>query len=177
MLKIILNSLECKQYLGNKRLVESIGPHFDRMKKQEWFQDNLVKEIIETVDNAHVELGFSVVSNKTGAGYSVNDLSGGAKFLILTQCMRDRVFLATMGDNCCDMLEKIALSYEEDGLDLIIVSDYVHRFNFKYIDSIEYINYNTVCHNWQEIYNQVYVKFLDDTEKYRKAGLDEEDDE
>lgn len=35
MLKIILNSLECKQYLGDKRFVESINAHFDRVKKQE----------------------------------------------------------------------------------------------------------------------------------------------
>lgn len=117
MLKIILNSLECKQYFGDKRFVESINAHFDRVKKQEWFSNDIVKEIIQKIDGAHVEVGFSVVNDKTGAGYSVNDLSGGAKFLILVQCMRDRVFLATMGDNGCDLLEKIALDYEKEGKD------------------------------------------------------------
>lgn len=33
MLKIILNSLSCKQYLGDKRFVESINAHFNRVKK------------------------------------------------------------------------------------------------------------------------------------------------
>lgn len=169
MLKIILNSLECKQYLGNKRFVESIDAHFERVKKQEWFSNDIVKEIIQKIDDAHVEVGFSVVNNKTGAGYSVNDLSGGAKFLILVQCMRDRVFLATMGDNGCDLLEKIAQDYEKEGKDLIIVSDYLHKFNFKYVKEIEYINYGVICHNWNEIYDKVYDKFLNDTEKYRRG--------
>lgn len=170
MLKIILNSLECEQYLNGMRFVESTGAHFNRMKQQEWFKDELVGEIINQIDGAHVELGFSVVNNRTGAGYSVNDLSGGAKFLILVQCMRDRVFLATMGDNCCDLLEKIAINYEKDGKDLIIVSDYIHKFNFKYIKEIEYVNYNRVCHNWDEL-SKVYDMFLEDTEKYRKEEV------
>lgn len=168
MLKIILNSLECKQYLGDRRFVESISAHFDRVKKVEWFSDDIVREIIKEIDNSHVEVGFSVVNDKTGVGYSVNDLSGGAKFLILVQCMRDRIFLATVGNNGCDLLEKIALDYEKEDKDLIIVSDYVHEFNFKYVKEIEYINYGVVCHSWNEIYNKVYGRFLDDTEKYRR---------
>lgn len=169
MLKIILNSLSCKQYLGDKRFVESINAHFNRVKKQEWFDDEIVREIIQKIDNAHVELGFSVVNDKTGAGYSVNDLSGGAKFLILTHCIRDRVFLATMGDNGCDLLEKIALDYEHEGKDLVIVSNYIHKFNFKYIKKIEYVNYGIVCSSWDDIYDNVYDKFIKDTEKYRRG--------
>ena len=83
--------------------------------------------------------------------------------------MRDRVFLATMGDNGCDLLEKIALDYEKEGKDLIVVSDYLHKFNFKYVKEIEYINYGVICHNWNEIYDKVYDKFLNDTEKYRRG--------
>ena len=169
MLKIILNSLDCERYIENKKLVESINAHFDRVKKQEWFKEDIVKEIIREIDNAHVEVGFSVVNDRTGAGYSVNDLSGGAKFLILTHCVRDKVFLATMGDNGCDLLEKIALDYESEGKDLIIVSDYIHRFNFKYVKEIEYLNYGVRCKNWNDIYNNVYKRFVEDTEKYRRG--------
>ena len=166
MLKIILNSLECERWLNGRKFVDSIQAHFDRVKKQEWFQDPMVQEIIATVDHAHVELGFSVVSDRTGAGYSVNDLSGGAKFLILAQCERGRVFLATMGDNCCDLLEKIAA--ERGDQDLIVVSDYLHKFNFKYVNEIEYVNYDIVCRSWDDVYRNVYDRFLEDTRKYRE---------
>ena len=169
MLRIILNSLESEKYLNNKKLVESINAHFNRVKKQEWFNDELVKEIIQKIDNAHVELGFSIVNDKTGAGYSVNDLSSGAKFLILTHCIRDKVFLATMGDNGCDLLEKIALDYERENKDLVIVSNYIHKFNFKYIKEIEYVNYGVICKSWDDIYDKVYDKFFSDTEKYRRG--------
>lgn len=169
MLRIILNSLESEQYLNNKKLVESINAHFNRVKKQEWFNDELVKEIIQKIDNAHVEIGFSVVNDRTGAGYSVNDLSSCAKFLILTHCIRDKVFLATMGDNGCDLLEKIALDYERENKDLVVVSNYIHKFNFRYIKEIEYVNYGVICKSWDDIYDNVYDKFMSDTEKYRRG--------
>ena len=169
MLKIILNSLECEKYLENKRFIDSINAHFDRVKKQEWFDDELVREIISEIDDVYVEIGFSVRNNRTGVGYSVNDLSGGAKFLILAHCVRDKVFLATMGDNCCDLLEKIALDYEKNGKDLIIVSNYIHEFNFKYIKEIEYVNYKIICKSWSDVCKRVYPKFISETKKYRRG--------
>ncbi len=47
--------------------------------------------------------------------------------------LRDNVYLATMGDNCCDFLERIALDYEKEGKDLIVVANYLHKFQFNYI--------------------------------------------
>lgn len=120
---------------------------------------NLLKKIIHEIDDARVELGFSVRSNKTGAGYSVDTLSTGAKTLILMYELRDRIFLASMGDNCTDLLEEIAADYEKEGRDLIIVANYMHKFNFRHITSIEYINWGIVCHSWNDICKYVYSKF------------------
>lgn len=167
MLKILIDSTEYDKYLKGKRFVEFPNSHFDRMKQQEWFSDELVKEIIQHIDNASIEVGFSVVNNITNMGYSVDNLSGGSKFLILAYKLRDRIFLATMGDNCTDLLEKIALEYEKDGKDLIIVSNYLHKINFKYIKEVEYINWNIKCHSWSDICKEIYPKFLKHFENKR----------
>lgn len=74
-----------------------------------------------------------------------------------------------MGDNGCDLLEKIALDYERENKDLVIVSNYIHKFNFKYIKEIEYVNYGVICKSWDDIYDKVYDKFFSDTEKYRRG--------
>lgn len=167
MLKILIDSSEFNNYLKGKRFIEFPNAHFDRMKQAEWFEKDIVKQIIKDIDKAHVELGYSIVNNVTGLGYSVDDLSGGSKFLILVYNMRDRIFLATMGDNCTDLLEQIALVYEKEGKDLIIVSNYLHQFNFKYIKEIEYINWNIRCNSWEEVCREVYPKFLNHFEKKR----------
>ena len=160
MLKILLNSLEYDKYLSEFKFIDSIGSHFNRVKQPEWFDDLLVREIIEKVDNAYVELGFSVRSFCTGQGYSVNELSGGAKSLILMHKLRDRVMLATMGDNCTELLEKIAADYEKQGKDLVIVSNYLHKFPFKHIKKIYYMNWDKVCTSWDDVCNSIYPKFL-----------------
>lgn len=74
-----------------------------------------------------------------------------------------------MGDNGCDLLEKIALDYERENKDLVIVSNYIHKFNFKYIKEIKYVNYEVICKSWDDIYDNVYDKFFSDTEKYRRG--------
>lgn len=159
MLKIIMGSELVYNFIDKKQFVEFPNGYFDSIKKEAWFNDKLVREIIEQVDRAYVELGFSVRSIDYSTGYSVNDLSGGSKFLILAHMLRDKVYLATMGDNCTDLLEKIAMEYEKEGKDLIIVSNYLHRFNFKYVKEIEYLNWGIRCKSWKEIYNKVYDRW------------------
>lgn len=156
MLKILIGSTLYEKYFNDDRYIDYPNQYFNQVKEQEWFNDKTVQDIINHIDNASIEIGFAVRHNVTGAGYSVNDLSGGAKTLILIHKLRDEVFLATMGDNCTDIIEQIALDYEKEGKDLIIVSNYLHRFNFKYINDIEYINYNIICHSKSDIFNKIY---------------------
>ena len=159
MLKIVAGITEYDKYFNDNKFISFTNSYFNDFKEAKWFEDAFVKKIIKDIDDSTVSNGFAVVSNKSGIGYSVNDLSGGSKFLILTHCNRNNVFLATMGDNCTDLLEMIALDNEKNGKDLIIVSNYLHKFRFNYIDSIHYVNFNITCHSWKEVYDKVYTKF------------------
>lgn len=176
MLKILMDSSEFDKYLKDKRFIEFPSMHFNRVKKAEWFKDPFVRKIIQEIDKASVELDFSVINNETHIGYSVDSLSGGSKFLILAYECSDRIMLATMGDNCTDLLEQIALYYEKNGKDLIIVSNYLHRFKFNYIKSIEYINWGIVCHSWMDIHDKVYDRYLNHEKSKRALWEDDEVD-
>lgn len=170
MLKIIMGSEQVHKYT-DKRLIEFPGNYFNEMKKQDWFEDKFVQKIIKEIDKAYIELGFSVRSIEYGDGYSVNDLSGGAKTLILMHKLRNKMFLAMMGDNCTDLLEQIAISYEKTGQDLIIVENYLHQFKFNYIDSIHYINWGITCKSLSDINNLVKRKW------YKQEDENKTDDE
>ena len=146
MLKIIMGSERVKEFTDQK-FIEFPNSYFNYTKKASWFKDKLVKEIIEQIDRATVELDFAVKSLDYNTGYSVDTISGGSKALILIHKIRDKIFLATMGDNCTDFLEKIALDYEKEGKDLLIVENYLHRFKFNYIKDIYYVNWGITCHN------------------------------
>jgi hypothetical protein len=165
MLKIILNSNKYDSFNIGKRFIDYPNGFFNIKKKPEWFKDKFVRKIINDIDDSYVEMDFSVVNKSTKTGYSVDTICCGSKLLILVYEMRDIVFLATMGDNCADFLEQIALDYEKHGQDLIIVSNYLHDFNFKYIDSIEYLNWGITCHSSQDICEKVFDKFVDEMKR------------
>lgn len=154
MLKIIMGSEQVHKYT-DKRLIDIPSKTFDTLKKQEWFSDKFVQEIIRTIDKAIVELGYSVRSINYDKGYSVDDLSGGTKTLILVYKIKDKIILTKMGDNCTDFIERIALEHEQRGEDLLIASDYLHLYNFKYIKAIEYLNWGIVCHSRNDIDNKI----------------------
>ncbi len=160
MLKIIMGSERVKEFTDRK-LIQFPNYYFNEMKKQEWFKDEFVKEIIRTIDKAEVELGYSVHSIEYDAGYSVNDLAGGTKTLILIHKLRDLLFLAVMGDNCTDFLERIVADYEKEGKDLLIVENYLHRFQFRYIDSIYYVNWGITCHSLEDIDDKIKYKWYE----------------
>lgn len=177
MLKIIMGSEYAEQYIKNKKIIEFPNSYFNELKESKWFGDSFVQEIIEKIDKAYVETGFAVHSIEYDEGYSVNDLTGGSKFLILAYMLRDNVYLATMGDNCCDFLERIALDYEKEGKDLIVVANYLHKFQFNYIKDIEYLNWNIVCHEWNDIEYKIYGKWLEQEKMdYEESDEDEEDE-
>ena len=173
MLKIIMGSENFDRYIKGRKFIEFPNDYFNTLKKSVWFRDSFVKEIIKDIDKAYVESGYAVHSIEYDEGYSVNDLSGGAKFLILAYMLRDNIYLATMGDNCTDFLERISLEYEKEGKDLIIVSNYLHKFNFNFIKDIEYMNWNITCHNWDDIEYKIYDRWID---QEREEIGDEEDE-
>ncbi len=168
MLKIIMDANLAYKFT-DKKVIRFPGSYFNEMKKQEWFKDEFVKEIIRTIDKAEVEIGYSVRSLEYDAGYSVNDLAGGTKTLINIYEIRDKLFLTKMGDNCTDFLERIALDYEKHGQELLVVSNYLHSYKFNYIDSIYYVNWGITCHSYDDIDTKIKNIWYEQEGMYRPS--------
>ena len=162
-----------EKFIDMDMFVDTPNASFNTFKESSWFKDEFVQEIIRDIDGAYMEGDFAVHSLKYDEGYSVNDLSGGAKLLILAYCLRDYVYLAMMGDNCTDFLERISLEYEKEGKDLVIVSNYLHRFKFNYVDSIEYLNWNIICNSCKDIDKKICSKWIEQ----ERAGVEDDDDD
>lgn len=156
MLKIIMGSEFAKQYVKGKYYVKDTKTYFNEYKKKNWFKPKIVKDIIRDIDKAEMDGVYSVISLIEDTGYSVNDLAGGTKTLIAIYNERDTVFYTSIGDNCTDFLERIALDYEKQGEDLVIVSNYLNDFQFNYVDSIEYLNWGIICHSFEDINRKVW---------------------
>lgn len=160
MLNIFMDStLAANRYA--KLFIEFPNQRFNRVKEASWFEDDFVKEIISSIDNADVVVDEAIKSRKTGTGYSVDKLSGGAKALILMYELEDKIVLATMGDNCIEFVERIAAKYEKEGKELTIVSNYLHKFKFKYIKEIRYLNWDIICKSTDDIESLVEDKWYE----------------
>lgn len=82
---------------------------FDLYKKQEWFQDPFVQQIIKEVDHATVLQGFVLQTDK-GMIIPPEYLSTGTKTAICMYEMSDQVFnLTQMGDNVFVYMCQLAL--------------------------------------------------------------------
>lgn len=138
MLKIILGNKDENKYLRDKKYVNYNDGLFDDEYEEGWFNDTFIKRILADIDNIDLSKsnGSLFKNSITGDIHSPKELSTGCKTLILIYKYKDVIFQARFGDNCTDLLEEIALNN-----DITIKSDYLHVFNFKVLNEIEYINY------------------------------------
>ena len=158
MLKIILGSDYAEEKLGI-HVMYGIESVFKASKKKEWFRDDFVKKIISDIDNADVILDFSIYSRMYETGYSVDSLSAGAMSLIMAYEKPELNIVLRMGDNCTDLLEQIVSKYDKQGKDITIICNYMHMFNFRYIDKIKYVNWGITCKSRADIVNKVMDKW------------------
>ena len=166
MLKIILGVENVDKYIKNKRkFINFPNEYFNQYKEPEWFRDEFSKRLIKEIDKATIIADFAVQSDINGTGFSVNDLAGGTKTLMLMYNCPNNIVLAKMGDNCTKFVEWIASEFEKQGRDLIIVSNIIHQYDFKYIDKIHFINYNITCTSWQDVMDNVYMRWYNDREE------------
>lgn len=147
MLKIIMGRENIEKYRPDLEFIGAPHEMFEFKKKTSWFEHDFLKRVITTIDNARVELGFSVRSLENGDGYSVNDLSSGCKCLILMYERRNEpvIIRATGGDNCSDFIEEISAACEKDGHDLVISSNYFYWWNFKFTKNVYFYNWDMTC--------------------------------
>lgn len=160
MLNIFMDSTLAIDKFG-RFFIEYPSQRFNRIHKPEWFRDNFVQEIISEIDNADVIADLALRNRRTNTGYSVDKLSGGAKALILMYELENKIVLATMGDNCIEFVERIAAKYEKEGKELTIVSNYLHKFKFKYIKEIRYLNWDIICKSTDDIDSLVEDKWYE----------------
>lgn len=158
MLSIILGEKGSKEILGNKKFVDYNDGLFDDEYDSSWYDDKFIQQVLQDID--HIDLsksnGITFVNSITGNIHSHKELSTGCKTLILIYKFPGVIFQARFGDNCTDLVEQIASK-----TDVIIKSDYLHSFNFKYVKEINYINYNTIARSTEDIFDLL-TKFRDD---------------
>lgn len=181
MLKIILGAENLEKYvdMSDKRYVRFASTWFNNVKEQSWFSDPFVQRIIREIDEAEVELGYAVKSIVTGDGYSVNDLSSGAKFLILAYAYLNNdgyILRMRMGENCVSLFEQIVKMYDAKGKDLIIVAEYFHHWNYDVLSSVYYYNWDVTVHNEKEAYELAFRPWFDYNEPVREEQTEEEED-
>lgn len=180
MLKIIMGTENVDKYLPTGlKFVLTTNERFNSVKKAKWFEDDFVKKVIRDIDKAEVELGFAVRSLETGDGYSVNDLSGGAKYLILMYELRNSglVFRTTMGGNCTDLMEQLVKIYEQEGKDLYMVTNYFYDWNYDNIKEVYYVNWDVAVHNKSEAYNKAFEPWFEYEQAHKIDWIDDDEED
>lgn len=91
------------------KLITHPAIRFDNLYDEEWFKNDLVKEILEEIENV-IHIDGDYFKHNDFGGLSAKDLSTGTKTLILLLMsdVENKVFqLSNIGDNCYNILGKI----------------------------------------------------------------------
>ena len=139
--------LEYYKSLGY-RYMSSNDAMFDDLFEKSWFQDPLIREIMDKVDNIDRVNGSALHNRITGDTHAPQRLSTGCKTTILVYKFPKVIFRARMGDNCTPFIEKIASRQ-----DVILHSCYVHSYRFQFISEIYFVNFDKTVYNWLELMN------------------------
>lgn len=132
---------------------------FDLQKKQEWFQDPFVQQVLQEVDKVSVLQGF-VLQTENGDVIPPEYLSTGSKTLICMYEMPDCIFnLTQMGDNvfvyACQLAlvrNVTALTYRY--LPYNLLQQLELQKDYTPIKFIDYDEYYDSFNEWlEEIYN------------------------
>ncbi len=121
--------------------------YFDNSYMDKWFDDELTKKIIKSVDKAEV-LSSKAIESKALGIIPVTKLSGGAKTLVLLRNKSEEIYNAsTCGDNCAKWILKIA---KESKKDITINLHHIMDFGDKSFD-IKILNNNKTVHSMKEM--------------------------
>lgn len=128
---------------GNINVVNNAPRYFDAAAQQEWFDDQLVKQMIQDVDKSEVAGSNLIISPVLGPIPPMY-LSGGVKVLILM--LKDNKYIYNMsncGDNCAKWVLEIAKKK-----DLVVYLEHVMKFSGEF--EIEILNTGKIVHNMFE---------------------------
>lgn len=139
-------------YFGDmEQAVYDTSLYFDNTYDENWFNIDIVKQIIKDVDKSDVISPICIQSPVLGQ-IPPSMLSGGTKTLILMVCDNTRIFNATMcGDNCAKWILKIA---EEK--DITVNLRHIMDFSCSMEFNIKIINSGVVVHNMEEYLHEAF---------------------
>lgn len=137
MIFLLYISYRCP--INNENFISNVQDYFNNVYEDEWFDDELVKQMVLDVDKSEVQSANCVFSPVLGT-IPITKLSGGVKALILMYKRPDLIIWATAcGDNCAKWI--IELSKR---MDIRIVLE--HIMNFPY--DFEAICTDNSCHTY-----------------------------
>ena len=96
-------------YFGNmENAIYDPSMYFRNQYDEKWIIDDISKRIIKEIDNSKV-IDKKVIESPVLGSITPNDLSGGAKTLILIAHDKKNIFNATTcGENCAKLLLELA---------------------------------------------------------------------
>ena len=95
-------------YGDHEDVINRSDIYFNSTYQDEWFEDELVREIILSVDRSSV-ISPHLIESPVFGPIGPKDLSGGTKTLILMYKDKEHIFNATnCGDNCAKWILEIA---------------------------------------------------------------------
>ena len=146
MLKLWLGEpMDGSAYVYSAKLI------FDAEYEPEWLTEDLIKQMILSVDKSEVISGEVIRSPVLGT-IPPTRLSGGVKTLIMASHDPSRMYnLTSCGDNCAAWA--LRLAEDKD-----IVMRLGHFMDFSKVDSleIEILNDYTVVHSYMELLDELF---------------------
>ena len=135
----------------DEREIRYTDSYFNNNYQDEWFEDDLVKQIIKDIDLSDVLNAQIVISPVLGA-IPVTQISGGAKAVILMLKKSELLIHGnSCGDNCADWISRIGK----------IQDIYVHlTYPMRFPDDVELtvIDTGVTCNSYKE-YVEEYLKW------------------
>jgi hypothetical protein len=105
------------------KTIYNVSSFFDARVKNEWLNDQFVKDMVKDVDNSDIVKDRYIESKVLGA-ISPRELSTGVKGLILMEYMPENEYYGTAcGDNCAGWILKIA-----ERKDIFLAFNHLMRF-------------------------------------------------
>ena len=139
----------------NDDVVKNIDVYFDNVYEDDWFEDELVKEMILDVDQTEVVTSNYFMSSVLGP-INPREISGGVKSLIVMLKTDEVVWATNCGDNCSKWILKIA-----ESKNLTIALEHFMKFRCDFDARI--INTNVIVHSQSDFEKEAlrYAYFLE----------------
>lgn len=111
----------------NEKTVYDVDATFKSLFQVEWMNDDLVKEMILSVDKSEVQSPYCIMSPVFGQ-IPPDMLSGGVKALILMLKTDYQIWASACGDNCAKWILRIAEEKEKQDKELEICLEHYMMF-------------------------------------------------